>query len=55
MHNGTPGGYAPLLNYTQGEPTVISCFFVVSIRNRVITASHGAAYLCLSSLPSTSS
>jgi branched-chain amino acid transport system substrate-binding protein len=46
FHNQTLGGYAPPLNYTQGKPTTISCFFVVSIKNGTFVAPNGAAYNC---------
>jgi branched-chain amino acid transport system substrate-binding protein len=55
MHNETLGGYAPPLNYSQGKPTVISCFFVVSIKNGAFTAPHGASYQCQSAASTTPS
>jgi hypothetical protein len=48
------GGYAPPLDYTRDELTVITCFFVVSIKNGACAGPHGAAYLCQPSVPGTS-
>jgi branched-chain amino acid transport system substrate-binding protein len=53
MHNETLGGYAPPLNYVQGKPTTISCFFVVSIKNGAFISPHGSAYQCQPASPST--
>jgi branched-chain amino acid transport system substrate-binding protein len=46
MHNETMGGFAPPLNYTQGKPTTISCFFVVSIKNGAYVAPNGSSTTC---------
>ena len=55
MNGDTLGGYAPPLTYTQGKPTTISCFFLVSIKNGAFTSPHGSTYLCQPTTPSTSS
>ncbi len=48
MHNETLGGYAPPLNYTQGKPTTINCFFTLKIQNGAFVSPHGATPECQS-------
>jgi branched-chain amino acid transport system substrate-binding protein len=46
MHGETLGGYAPPLTFTQGKPTTVNCFFVISIKNGQFVAPNGATPTC---------
>jgi branched-chain amino acid transport system substrate-binding protein len=46
MHGETLGGYAPPLTFTQGKPTTVNCFFVVSIKSGAFVAPNGASPSC---------
>jgi branched-chain amino acid transport system substrate-binding protein len=46
MKNETLGGFAPPLTFTQGKPTTVNCFFVVSIKNGAYVAPNGATPSC---------
>ncbi len=46
MHNETLGGFTPPLTFTQGKPTTVNCFFVVSIKNSAYVAPNGATPSC---------
>jgi hypothetical protein len=54
MHNETLGGFASPLNYTQGKPTTVGCFFTVLIKNGAFVSPHGARYQCQPATPTTS-
>jgi branched-chain amino acid transport system substrate-binding protein len=55
MHNETLGGYSPPLNYAQGKPTTIDCFFTVAIQNGAFVSPHGATPQCQTTSSSSSS
>jgi hypothetical protein len=55
MQNETLRGYAPPLNYTQGQSTMINRFFVVSIEKGPFAVPHGAAGPGQPAVPSTPS
>lgn len=49
MEDETLGGLAPELNFTEGEPTRINCYFVASIQDQKWTAPNGLETTCVPS------
>jgi branched-chain amino acid transport system substrate-binding protein len=55
MKNETLGGFAPPLTFTEGKPTTVSCFFIVSIKNGKYVAPNGATPSCQQASSTTAS
>jgi branched-chain amino acid transport system substrate-binding protein len=46
LHGTTLDGFSPPLNFVKGQPTTVSCFYLVAIKNGHYVAPQGAHYDC---------